>query len=80
MKDAKITVYDGFIKGYKKDKIEPAKHNTPNNVDKYQYVVLGNNRNGYDTFQKIIQQVNGENPVFAIDNGDLIFSGKPNCI
>lgn len=59
-------------------KIEPIKQNTPNNVNKYQYVVLGDNRNGYDTFQKIIEQVNGEEPVFVIDNGDLVFSGKPN--
>jgi len=47
-------------------------------VNKYQYIILGDNRNGYDTFQEIIQQVNGENPVFVIDNGDLVFSGKPN--
>ena len=59
-------------------KIEPVKKNTPNNVNKYQYIILGDNRNGYDTFQKIIQQVNGEEPVFVIDNGDLVFSGKPN--
>jgi hypothetical protein len=42
------------------------------------YVILGDNRNGYDTFAQIIQQVNGINPVFVIDNGDLVFSGKPN--
>lgn len=59
-------------------KIEPVKKNTPNDVNKYQYIILGDNRNGYDTFQKIIQQVNGEAPVFVIDNGDLVFSGKPN--
>lgn len=42
------------------------------------YVILGDNRDGYDTFAEIIQQVNGLNPVFVIDNGDLVFSGKPN--
>lgn len=46
--------------------------------DKYKYVILGDNRDGYETFQQIIQQVNGLNPVFVIDNGDLVFSGKPN--
>lgn len=58
--------------------VEPIKKSTPNNVNKYQYIILGDNRNGYDTFQEIIEQVNGENPVFVIDNGDLVFSGKPN--
>ncbi|AEV27931.1 putative phosphohydrolase [Sphaerochaeta pleomorpha str. Grapes] len=42
------------------------------------YVILGDNRDGYDTFDQIIQQVNGIKPVFVIDNGDLVFSGKPN--
>ena len=28
--------------------------------------------------RQIIQQVNGEDPVFVIDNGDLVFSGKSN--
>ncbi len=41
-------------------------------------VILGDNRNGYDTFATIITQVNGLKPIFVIDNGDLVFSGKPN--
>ena len=45
---------------------------------KYKYIILGDNRDGYDTFDNIIQQVNGKNPIFVIDNGDLVFSGKPN--
>lgn len=41
-------------------------------------VILGDNRNGYDTFATIITQVNAIKPAFVIDNGDLVFSGKPN--
>ncbi len=41
------------------------------------YVILGDSRDGYETFGKIIEQVNALNPVFVIDNGDLVFSGKP---
>lgn len=57
-------------------KIEPVQ--PKNNSEKDQYIILGDNRDGYDTFEKIIQQVNGLKPVFVIDNGDLVFSGKPN--
>lgn len=49
-----------------------------NNTAKDKYIILGDNRDGYDTFEQIIKQVNGQNPVFVIDNGDLVFSGKPN--
>lgn len=59
-------------------KIEPVKPSASDNTGKYKYIILGDNRDGYDTFQQIIQQVNGQNPVFVIDNGDLVFSGKPN--
>lgn len=57
-------------------KIEPVQ---PSDTDTgYKYITLGDNRDGYDSFEQIIQQINGENPVFVIDNGDLVFSGKPN--
>lgn len=59
-------------------KIEPVQPGSTDNTGKYKYIILGDNRDGYDTFEQIIQQVNGENPVFVIDNGDLVFSGKPN--
>lgn len=59
-------------------KIEPVQPSAADNTGKYPYVILGDNRDGYGTFKQIIQQVNGENPVFVIDNGDLVFSGKPN--
>jgi len=47
-------------------------------IKKDSYVILGDNRDGYDTFQTIITQVNSLKPAFVIDNGDLVFSGKPN--
>jgi len=59
-------------------KIEPVQPNSIDNTGKHQYIILGDNRDGYNTFEQIIQQINGENPVFVIDNGDLVFSGKPN--
>jgi 3',5'-cyclic-AMP phosphodiesterase len=42
------------------------------------YVILGDSRDGYETFGTIIEQVNALKPVFVIDNGDLVYSGKPN--
>lgn len=58
-------------------KIDPVKPSGTDNTGK-KYIILGDNRDGYDTFEQIIQQVKVENPVFVIDNGDLVFSGKPN--
>lgn len=51
---------------------------TKETSDKYKFVILGDNRDGYDTFEEIIDQVNAIRPVFVINNGDLVFSGKPN--
>lgn len=59
-------------------KIQPIQPKDIDNTGKYPYIILGDNRDGYGTFGQIIQQVNGINPVFVIDNGDLVFSGKPN--
>jgi hypothetical protein len=50
----------------------------PNDTEDDDYVILGDSRDGYETFDKIIAQVNALNPVFVIDNGDLVYSGKPN--
>src|SRR5665648_693 len=58
--------------------IDPLKTGGIDNAGEYKYIILGDNRDGYDTFGQIIEQVNGENPVFVIDNGDLVYSGKPN--
>lgn len=50
----------------------------PNDTEDDNYVILGDSRDGYETFDKIVAQVNALNPVFVIDNGDLVYSGKPN--
>lgn len=42
------------------------------------YVILGDSRDGYETFAQMITQINDLNPVFVIDNGDLVYSGKQN--
>jgi 3',5'-cyclic AMP phosphodiesterase CpdA len=59
-------------------KVKPEEPNETGNTEKYKYIILGDNRGGYNTFGQIIQQANGQNPVFVIDNGDLVYSGKPN--
>lgn len=59
-------------------KIQSVQPNTTDRNGKNKYIILGDNRDGYGTFGQIIQQVNGLNPAFVIDNGDLVFSGKPN--
>jgi len=46
--------------------------------DYFEFVILGDNRNGYETFSQIIQQVNIINPIWVIDNGDLVFGGEAN--
>ena len=66
------------VRGNETIKIEPSQPKNIDNTGKYKYIILGDNRDGYDTFKQIIQQINGEKPIFVIDNGDLVFSGKPN--
>ena len=46
--------------------------------DYLEFVILGDNRDGYQTFSQIIEQINAIGPVFTIDNGDLVFGGEPN--
>lgn len=48
------------------------------NSEYSEFVILGDNRNGYQTFSQIIEQINAINPVFVIDNGDLVYGGEPN--
>ena len=43
-----------------------------------EFVILGDNRNGYQTFSQIIDQINAIGPAFTIDKGDLVFGGEPN--
>ena len=46
--------------------------------DYLEFAILGDNRDGYQTFAQIIEQINAIAPVFTIDNGDLVFGGEPN--
>ncbi|MDI6879344.1 MAG: metallophosphoesterase [Desulfitobacteriaceae bacterium] len=46
--------------------------------DYTEFVMLGDNRNGYRTFGQILNQINGIRPIFAVDDGDLVFGGEPN--
>lgn len=69
---------DLAAKANKTIKVEPLQSSSTDHADQNKYIILGDNRDGYDTFEQIIQQINGESPVFVIDNGDLVFSGKPN--
>ncbi|WKY45090.1 metallophosphoesterase [Eubacteriaceae bacterium ES2] len=50
----------------------------PDITDDDNYVILGDSRDGYETFAQMITQIDALNPVFVIDNGDLVYSGKPN--
>jgi hypothetical protein len=54
------------------------KPSQPTDTQSDQYVILGDSRDGYETFDEIIAQVNAIKPAFVIDNGDLVYSGKPN--
>jgi 3',5'-cyclic AMP phosphodiesterase CpdA len=37
------------------------------------FAVMGDNKNGFGTFHKIIKDINKRRPLFAIDIGDLVF-------
>ena len=50
----------------------------PADADSAQVAILGDSRDGYDTFGQMIQQIDRIDPAFVIDNGDLVYSGKPN--
>ncbi len=50
----------------------------PTIQDSDKFIVLGDSRDGYETFQTIINQINAADPIFVINNGDLVYSGKPN--
>ena len=67
--------FDLDLSGTEIVKIAPGE---PSAADSSRYVVMGDNRDGYDTFDTIIAQVDTIKPLFVIDNGDLVFSGKPN--
>ena len=50
----------------------------PKDTQDDNYIILGDSRDGYETFDTIIAQVNALKPAFVINNGDLVYSGKPN--
>ncbi|GBD92604.1 cyclic 3',5'-adenosine monophosphate phosphodiesterase [bacterium BMS3Abin05] len=54
---------------YQLKKIDPAK-------DEFTFVVFGDNKNSTKTFDNLIKKVNKEDPLFAIDVGDLVFDGQ----
>ena len=66
------------VKAGEEATIVPDKPNAADQAGEFKYVILGDNRDGYDTFEQMIEQINGIKPIFVIDNGDLVFSGKSN--
>ncbi|QAT50437.1 metallophosphoesterase [Caproiciproducens sp. NJN-50] len=79
LKPARITVntleFSMDLSAGETKRIIPAQ---PSETADGSYVILGDSRDGYETFGKIIDQVNALKPAFVIDNGDLVYSGKPN--
>ena len=49
-----------------------------NSTDGFEFAMLGDNRDGYQTFSQILDQINAINPAFTVDDGDLVFGGEPN--
>ncbi len=47
-----------------------------NSSDNFCFAVMGDNKNGFSTFDKIITDINGKKPLFAIDIGDLVYDGE----
>ena len=60
--------------------VDPVKPSSIGDSSKDKYIILGDNRDGYDTFGQIIQQVNAEDPVFVIDNCAWYSAGNPTNI
>jgi len=50
----------------------------PDEEEGGRYVVLSDNSDGYDIFTQIFDHINAIDPIFVIDNGDLVFNGTPN--
>ncbi len=46
------------------------------NSNYFEFVMLGDNRDGYQTFSNILDKINAINPVFTVDDGDLVFGGQ----
>ena len=52
------------------------KINSVQNSDNFCFAVMGDNKNGFSTFHRIIKDINNKKPLFAIDVGDLVFDGE----
>jgi hypothetical protein len=52
------------------------KINSGQSSDNFCFAVLGDNKNDFTTFHRIIKDINNRNPLFAIDVGDLVFDGE----
>lgn len=50
--------------------------NSENSSDNFCFAVMGDNKNGFSTFNSIIDDVNNKKPLFAIDVGDLVYDGE----
>lgn len=52
------------------------KINSVQNQDNFCFAVMGDNKNGFSTFHRIIKDINNKKPLFSIDIGDLVFDGE----
>ena len=50
--------------------------NSVQSSNNFCFAVMGDNKNGFSTFNKIIKDINNKKPLFAIDIGDLVFDGE----
>ena len=45
-------------------------------ADHFSFAVMGDNRNGFTTLKKILNDIDSNHYLFALDNGDLISNGR----
>ena len=78
---SKISTVDAhtvlFSIGIIKDQEKIIKAVPKDGTEGFEFVMLGDNRDGYETFSQILDQINAINPVFTVDDGDLVFGGEP---
>ena len=46
------------------------------NKNNFSFIVFGDNKNSITTFQNLIKDINKEDALFAIDDGDLVYDGE----
>jgi len=44
--------------------------------DEFCFAVMGDNKNGFHTFNQILEDVENRSPLFAIDVGDIVYDGE----